>query len=234
MTTVAASEATDPAAGPPDPPPTRRSRHPHRPSRWWIAAVPVSVVAMLAASGYRVPTFWYGSGLHHELASAEPGQWAEVVEEYSDAHGDTTRRYSVRLAGLGGADTAYEDRLGDELTLPEGMVARTVRLNFRAEPDQPLKSCAVTLVDDRGREYRVGHLNDAIGPRVHNCVPEDAPGPSVAVLEKDQRGATPTGEEPRPAQWSTTPAIAVPEDATLVELRISFEEPDYVTLTLPR
>ncbi|MEO7269890.1 MAG: hypothetical protein ABIW49_11855, partial [Knoellia sp.] len=181
-----------------------------------------------------VLVFWYQSGLHHEIASAGPGTWAKVTEEYTDVHGDTTRVYSVRFAGLGGADPAYEDRSGEELTLPDGMVARTVTLDFEAEPDQVLKGCALTLIDDRGREYRVGSTFDALGPGTTVCVPEETPGPSLAVLKKDARGAISEDEQPRPRTWSTAPRIPVPEDATFVELRISFEDPDYVTLRLPR
>lgn len=206
---------------------------PPRPSRWWMAAVPVAVVAMLAASGYRVPVFWYQSGQHHEIADGDAGRWVEVGERTSDAHGDLTRRYSVRLDGLGGAGSEYVADF-DEFTLPEGMVARTVRLDFRAAPDQVLKACALTLVDDRGRQYRVGHVLDGIGPKTTVCVPEDTPGPSLAVLESMARGALPPEEQPRPGEWSVEPAIAVPEDARFVELRISFEDPDYVTLRLPR
>ena len=54
-----------------------------------------------------------------------------------------------------------------------------------------------------------------------------------ALFRSQPRGALDPEELPRPAQWSTSPAIAVPKDARLVELRISFENPDYVTLRLP-
>jgi len=214
------------------PPP--RATPDRRPSRWWMAAVPVSVAVMLAANGYRVPVFWWQSGQHHEIASGDRGAWVQVTEDYTDALGDTARTYEVRLAGLGGAETAYEAGFGDEFTLADGMVARQVRLDFRAEPDQTLKNCAVTLVDDRGRQYRAGHIEDGIGPRVHTCVPEGTPGPSVVIFETERRGALPEGELPRPREWSVSPAIAVPEDAQFVEVRISFENPDYVTLRLPR
>ncbi|GAA4113976.1 hypothetical protein GCM10022415_09600 [Knoellia locipacati] len=199
-----------------------------------MAAAPVAAVAMLAASGYRVPVFWYQSGQHHEIADGDAQEWVAVSERTSDAHGDLTRRYSVRLAGLGGESTAYEAGFGDEFTLADGMVARQVRLDFRADPDQPLKNCALTLVDDRGREYRVGHSFDAIGERITNCVPEETPGPSLTVFPSEKRGTLPRGELPRPEEWSVSPAIAAPKDARFVELRISFEDPDYVTLRLPR
>ena len=205
-----------------------------RPSRWWMAAAPVAAVAMLAASGYRAPVFWYQSGQHHEIAAGDAREWVDVAEQTSDAHGELTRRYSVRLAGLGGESTAYEAGFGDEFTLADGMVARQVRLDFRADPEQPLKHCALTLVDDRGREYRVGHTFDAIGERITVCVPKETPGPSLTVFRSEKRGALPKDELPRPKEWSVSPAIAVPKDARFVELRISFGDPDYVTLRLPR
>jgi hypothetical protein len=199
-----------------------------------MAAAPVAILAMLAASGYRVPVFWYQSGQHQEIADGEAHEWVAVAEQTSDAHGDLTRRYSVRLAGLGGADTAYEAEFGDEFTLTDAMVARTVKLDFRAAPDQSLKNCALTLVDDQGRQYRVGHVLDGIGPKTTVCVPEETPGPSLPIFRTEVRGRLADKELPRPREWSVSPAIAVPEDARFVELRISFENPDYVTLRLPR
>lgn len=205
---------------------------PRRPSRWWIAAAPVAVAAMLAASGFRVPVFWYQSGQHHEIASGDAGRWVAVSERTSDAHGDLLRKYDVRLAGLGGEQTAYEGKRVGEFELPDEMVARTVNLDFRADPSQVLKNCALTLIDDRGRSYRIGHLNDDVGPTTTTCVPEDTPGPNLPVVKSMKRGALPDKELPRPGEWSAAPAIAVPKDAHLVELRISFENPDYVTLRL--
>jgi hypothetical protein len=187
---------------------------------------------MLAASGYRVQVFWFEAGQHRQVASADAGEWATATGTYTDVHGETTRTYAVRFAGLGDQSTAFEDSLGTEIVLTEGMVARTVDLEFEAAPDQNLTHCSLTLVDDRGRSYRLGGGTSALGDPVHGCVPEDTPGPSLAVLTGDERGATPEGTEPRPGRWTTSPAIAVPEDARLVELRVSFQDPDYVSLTL--
>ena len=123
---------------------------------------------------------------------------------------------------------------GDDFTLKDGMVARTVNLDFSADPSQSLKNCALTLIDDQGREYRVGTVFDDLGPKTTVCVPKETPGPSLPVLSAQPRGVVDKGQQPRPREWSASPAIAVPEDASFVELRISFENPDYVTLRLPR
>ena len=205
-----------------------------RPSRWWIAAVPVAIALMLVASGYRVKTFWFDSGQHRELASADAGQWASATEDYSDAHGDTTRTYAVRLAGMGDATSTVTDNVGDEIPLPEGMVARTVDLEFEAEADQALNGCTLTLVDDQGRRFELGGTTSRLTISPYACVPEETPGPSLAVLKSDVRGATPDDTDPRPQRWTVSPRIVVPQDATFVELRVSFEHPDYVTLALER
>lgn len=202
-----------------------------RPSRWWIAAVPVAIATMLVANGYRVSNFWYYSGQHHEIAQGLEGRWTDVQEQTEDAHGELTRAFSVRLGEIEGDDTAYVDRWSNEFALGDGMVARSVTLDFRAEPDQVLKSCMVTLVDDEGRSYRVGSVDDAVGPRTTVCVPEETPGPSLAVVPSFQRGALEEGQQPRPKEWTVRPAVAVPSDAKIVEVRISWENPDYVTLT---
>ena len=223
--TVIAPPTTEPSAAPPAP---------RRPSRWWIVAVPFAVVLMLVASGYRVQVFWFEEGQHRRIAGADAGQWASATETYADALGETTRTYAVRFAGLGGESTAYEDSLGTPVTLADGMVARTVDLQWRAAPDQVLKSCTLTLVDDLGRRYTLGGGTSQLGDVVNGCVPEQTPGPSLAALSSDVRGRTPEGTDPRPPTWTTSPAIAVPKDARLVELRVSFENPDYVSLTLER
>jgi hypothetical protein len=56
----------------------------------------------------------------------------------------------------------------------------------------------------------------------------------VAVLDSDVRGATPDDTQPRPTRWATSPQVVVPRDAEIVEVRVSFEHPDYVRLTPER
>lgn len=205
-----------------------------RPSRWWFPAVPVAIAAMLASSGYRVNDLWYQQGQHRAVAEAGLGEWAGATASYRDAHGETTRTFEVRFAGWGETSGEVEQRLtpGETLQLPTGMVAKQVRLDFRAEPDQVLRYCILSLIDDTGRSYRLG---DLVGPLTGDpCVPEATPGPQQPIVKEQPRGELPFGSEPRPREWTVTPALVVPEDATFVELRVSFENPDYVTLTLPR
>ena len=76
-----------------------------RENRWWLPALPLfALPAMLAASAYNVRTYWYLPGLHHELASADQGEFVRVVEGYDDAEGQTSRTFRVRLSGFTNRD----------------------------------------------------------------------------------------------------------------------------------
>lgn len=202
-----------------------------RPSRWWILAIPFAVALMLAASGYRVSDFWFYNGQHRVLASADAGGWARATETYTDVFGDTTRTYAVRLAGLGEESSTFVNGRDEPITLTDGMVARTVELEFEAEPDQALTSCTISLIDDEGRRFDNGGNTSEVANETYACVPEETPGPSVAVLDTDVRGATPDDTQPRPTRWTTSPQVVVPRDATIVEVRVSFQYPGYVRLT---
>lgn len=206
-----------------------------RPSRWWIAGVPLAIASMLASSAFRVHDQWYIAGQHHATAKVDQGEWARTTLSYKDAHGPATRTFDVRFGGWGETTPDVEKRLGsgDRSTLPEGMVAREVKLDFRAAPDQTMRNCILTLVDDQGRVFRLGDLVGPLG-ELDVCVPKDTPGPEFAYTEGQKRGETPEGDDPRPAEWMVTPAIVTPKDATFVELRVSYEDPDYVSIKLSR
>ncbi len=206
-----------------------------RPSRWWILAVPVAVSLMLASSGYRVNQLWYVLGQHNATAKVGPQEWASATWAFDDALGETSRTFQVRFTGWGAVSDVTEERLGSggDTPLPKGMVSRQVTLEFRAAPDQPMKYCNLTLVDDQDRLYRLG---DLIGPfgELDPCIPEDAPGPESPLSPEQKRGQLPLGSGPRPSEWTVTPALVVPEDAKFTELRVAYENPNYVSITLPR
>lgn len=204
-----------------------------RPSRWWIAGVPFAIAAMLGSAGYRVHDLWFVTGEHHETTAVEPGEWATATWPYEDAHGDTSRTFSVRFAGWGEVSQQSKDNLSYDLTLPDGLVSRQVRLDFKADPSQALRYCALTLIDDQGREYAIGEPKSTIGA-ADPCAPLDWPGPSIAISKKHVRGAVPKGDQPRPASWSVSPGIVTPKDARFVALRLSYTNPNYLTLRLPR
>ena len=76
-----------------------------RENRFWLAALPVALAAVIAASSYNVRPFWYDNGLHHEVAAAATGDYARATISYDDDLGATSRTFEVRLAGLRGTDT---------------------------------------------------------------------------------------------------------------------------------
>lgn len=197
-----------------------------RRNRLWLLAVPFALAAMLVASAYDVRTFWYYSGPHHELAAAEPGDPVEVTDDFSDAVGDTSRTFSVRLDRLEPVDVFPFDDVEGERPPPDGLQAVAAHLDWSAEPDQVLRGCQVALVDDDGRRYEL--LPG--GGQVDVCTPEDAGGPEAPLLEGARRGELPYGEGPRPASWSTAPVLLVPEGRNFTRLLVWWELPDYATL----
>ena len=169
--------------------------------------------------------------------TGDADEWVDVTEQTSDAHGDLTRRYSVRLAGLGGEDTAYEDRVRRRV--------HARRRDGRARPStstsgptrtRSLKNCALTLVDDRGPRSTASDTSSTrIGPDTSRCAsPRRRPGRACRPQRRAAWGARPRMSSRGRASGRCPPPSPSPKDATFVELRISFENPDYVTLRLPR
>ncbi len=86
-----------------------------RANRWWILALPFALALMLAASAYRVNTFWWENSFHDETGRAEPGKPLEAVNHFKDGVGETTRTFSVTFTGLSEVD---EIPIKDELPIP--------------------------------------------------------------------------------------------------------------------
>jgi hypothetical protein len=202
-----------------------------RANRWWLPLVPLGLVAMLAGSGYRVQTFWWESGLHRESASAPAGQYAQASQDFEDALGPTRRTFAVRVANVTEVDRIPGGAGEDERAVPKGVTAYQVNLGFRAEPDQDLNGCQVTLLDERGHRYG-GDTTDPLG-QVYRCVPEDTPGAASPLLKGDRRGVV-DPDAVRPEEWVTHTVVLVPDDVTPTKVWISFAPPDYVSLPLPR
>ena len=202
-----------------------------RANRWWLPVVPIALVAMLAASSYRVKTFWWESGLHHEAATASVGRYVHVVDDFGDQLGPTRRTYDVRADGIEQLDTIPTDYGSDTGPVPAGVTAWRVDLAWRAKPDQDLQGCRVLLVDADGARYG-GDENDPL-QQVYPCVPEDRPGPSSPLVKGDVRGKVEPGKD-RPAEWRTHPIVLARKGVTPRAVWITFSAPDYVVLPLPR
>jgi hypothetical protein len=195
-----------------------------RENRWWLLAVPFALAAMLAASAYNVSTYWYLPGLHHELASADQGDFVRVTQGYEDAEGQTSRTFRVRLTGFTHR-TSYQLTSDGPEPLRAGEQALVVRLDWEADPDQALRTCDITLVDDEGRRYR-----EAGDRQPDQCTPEGRGGPEPAQFQGDVRGAIPDDELPRPPAWSTEPVFLLPEDVRITQVWVTWGPPDYVSL----
>lgn len=202
-----------------------------RANRWWILALPFALALMLAASAYRVNTFWWENGFHDETGRAEPGKPLEVVNHFKDGVGETTRTFSVTFTGLSEVD---EIPIKDELPIPtpDGMTAYKVHLDFEADPMQDMNNCVVSLLDTEDNHYRLEMSGPPTG-QSNNCVPLDTPGPRQPLFKEEKRGQL-EGTQPRPRKWSVEPILLVKEGAKLTEARVAFQWPEYVVLPMPR
>lgn len=201
-----------------------------RSNRFWLPAVPLAFLAMLAGSSYHLKTFWYDNGLHHVIARAEPGRSVYVVDPYDDAQGHTAHRFRVRLDGLTRV-TQVTDSSGDRVDLPAGADAYQVDLSFRAAPSMALSYCNVALVDVDGNRFG-GDQSDPVR-QSNKCVPEGHEGPTAALFKGQLRGAVPPGAE-RPPSWSVAPVVLVRHGAHIRAAWLWFDRPDYVVLPLAR
>jgi hypothetical protein len=193
-------------------------------NRFWLPALPLALAGMLLASSYNVKEYWYDNGLHHELATAGQGTFVTTTDQYDDARGATSRTYTVRLDALGSTDVypTEDDEAGRP---PEGVDAVVVRLDWKAAPDQVLRGCTVSLVDDRGRRYDVDRT-----AFLNVCTPEGHGGPGDPYGPSEDRGIVPEGED-RPATWSTAPVVLVPHGRRITQVLVWWQTPGYVQLS---
>lgn len=195
-------------------------------NRFWLPAMPLALAGLLLASSYNLKEYWYDNGLHDELAAADPGTFASTTDRYDDVLGSTSRTFSVRLTALGTTDV-YPDEDGEPARPPDGIGTVVVYLDWKAQPDQVLRGCTVSVVDEQGRRYDVDQaaFDDP-------CTPPDHSGPHYPFGTADERGTVPEGEERFPT-WSTRTVILVPPGRDITEVRVWWEPPDYVRLSAP-
>lgn len=198
-----------------------------RSNRWWLAGLPLAVVAMVAASSYQVRTFWWSTGLHHTVASAEPGRAVTATLDYADSVGPTSRTLTASAVGIETVDEV-PSTLVDAPPVPDGSRAVAVTLDLSADPDQSLVGCQLLLVDDEGRRYGIPDDSGQDSP----CVPAGQEGPSRPISATDRRGEVLEGHD-RPGSWTVAPVFLVPDDATITTVLLWWEYPDHLELALP-
>ena len=197
-----------------------------RRNRWWLVALPLAVALAAVASAYQVKLFWYDADLRHAMATAEPGEFVTVTDDYSDPFGETSRTLRVRLTGVDTTPT-WPTLDGEALT-PAGTQAVVVRLEFEADPGETLNYCNVTVEDTEGRRYEIPELAAQSTP----CLPDGRTGPVLPATRDTRRGYVVPGEE-RPPTWQAGPVFLVPEGATVGRVLVWWDEPDYVELPAP-
>lgn len=204
-----------------------------RENRWWLLALPVAVIVLGAGSAYNVKHWWYDGGLHHEIAAGGPGAFVSATDPYRDPLGATSRTFRVRLASVEETASFPHDSADDTAVPHEGLTAWRVSLDWEADPDQVLRFCTVSLLDDQGRRYDTDDQTDAGSTDLLNpCTPADHGGPYAPERKDQERGEVPEGEA-RPPSWSTEPVILVPEGRRVTQVLVWWAVPEYVQLSVP-
>ncbi|GGB96050.1 hypothetical protein [Cellulomonas carbonis] len=200
---------------------TRRAR-----GTWWarnrlgVVGLPVALLAALAASSERIPTYLWPSGLHAPQR-APAGEWLDFADDYTADGLEHTRAVRVRVDSVEPAPAGWTTQ-----ELPDGTVGVQVRLTLSAAPDVPLVGCTLALRGADGTRY--DHLPGAVADQGFSpCVPSDAPGPMVGL-----DGSVTPSDAPRPATWTTSPVVLVPEGTDPSEVVLWWEMPDYASFAL--
>jgi hypothetical protein len=201
-----------------------------RRNRWGLVALPVTVVLAVGANAQRLHDYWWDKGLRHAAATGGHDEWVTWSDSFSDATGPATRTFRVKVMGTESIAEAGPSPEKTDLELPPNLTGWRVTMDFEAAPDQVLFGCRMALLDDKGNRYFyraiVNHLNQDIWP----CVPGEQPGPSPSITAGEPRTVLP-GEE-RPPQWTTRPIVVTPRNATITQVLLWWEEPDYLAVTL--
>lgn len=197
-----------------------------RRNRWGLVALPVALAAALTASSYRVEDQWWLTG-SRVAVRAEQGVWAEFSATLLDRTGDVPITLQARLDEVRPAEVPFGG-YDDELSVPPGAQALAVVLDFQAEPDVPLVSCRLSLVDAEGTEYAYQLASPTMIQASSPCVPPDERGPELDLIE----GLDPDTGPRRPDEWTVQPVVVVPEGVEIVEVRLTWAPPRYLAIRL--
>jgi hypothetical protein len=198
-----------------------------RRNRWALAALPVALVLTLVASGDRIRTLWWEQDLRVSTA-VDAGATGEFHQRVYDGLGGTLPiDVQVRVDSVGDATT-----LPSDMALPDGTRAVQVDLTLSADPDRVLTGCLLAVRDAAGTRYdyvwNAWGANQAVVP----CVPEDAPGPRPSLGDLDD-ALSDSDSPPRPASWSVSPVIVLPEDVEITDVVLWWQKPQYLLLEVP-
>jgi len=200
-----------------------------RRNRWGLVALPVTLALAVAANAQRLQDYWWDSDLRTVGAAGRQGEWVTWSDTFTDAAGEGTRTFSVRVAAVEPTDTAQSFRGSEDVALPGDLAAVRVAMDFRAAPDQVLFGCRLALVDTAGNRYVYRPLVGGVMQSLHPCLPEQT-GPRPSISAGEPR-VTLSGEQ-RPPEWEATPVVLVPRGTEITKVLLWWEQPDYLEVRL--
>jgi hypothetical protein len=201
-----------------------------RRNRWGLLALPVTAALAVGANAQRLQDYWWDKDLRLAGATGSQGDWVTWSDSFSDAAGDGTRTFRVKVTGSESIDAAGPSEESADLELPSDLTGWRVAMEFEAAPDQVLFGCRLALVDDSGNRYMYRAMVNDLNQDMHPCVPDDNPGPQPSITAGEPRTAIYGGERPR--HWTTRPVVVVPRTATITEVLLWWEQPDYLAVRL--
>ena len=198
-----------------------------RRNRWALVALPVALVLTLVASGDRVRILWWEQDLRAPI-TVDAGATGELHQRVYDGVGGTMPiDVRVHLDGVGDATTLPRD-----MELPDGTRAVRVDLTLSADPDIVLAGCELAVRDAAGTRYEYEANAWGAFQAVVPCVPEDTPGPAPSLGDLDDV-LSERESPPRPATWSVSPVIVLPDDVEVTEVVLWWQKPQYLLLEVP-
>jgi hypothetical protein len=201
-----------------------------RRNRWGLLALPVTAALAVGANAQRLHDYWWDQDLRHAAATGGQSEWVTWSDSCSDATGDGTRTFRVKVTDAVSTADAGPSADAADLDLPSDLTGWRITMDFEAAPDQVLFGCQLALLDDNGNRYMYRAIVNDLNQDIWPCVPEDHPGPRPSITAGEPRTMMP-GEE-RPAQWTTRPVVVVPRGATITQVLLWWEQPDYLAVRL--
>lgn len=198
-----------------------------RRNRWGLLALPVVVVALILASGYRVDRFWDP----YQPTEPVPGI-AGTPLTFTDAVEDRSGELPIEVTITAGPTRqveAYRDEEGQTHFFPvqTGTVVWQTDLTITADPDTVLTSCTARLVDAQERTTTYNLSFPGPDLPLSPCVPDATPGPA-ADLGFSSEGAS----GPRPETYTVPVIFRTSTDFVPTRLDLAWSTPRYAAITL--
>ena len=191
----------------------------------WVLALPILLALAVLASSQRLINAYLPWTPYIPVTAQ--GDEVEFQQDVAREDGVSYRRaVHVRLVSVRPVSEF------NWLVAPDGAQLWQADLEFQATPDQLLSGCTVELIADKVRYSNTAakEVSDArsFSSTFEDCVPNDAPGPSVDPLTNTMEETTP----PRPERWRSSFSFAVPTGIEPDALRLWWNTPQYLLFPL--